>query len=527
MSADIFASSLDDDELHTALAPAADDSDELMGTERLAMSDSDAEGDAEVEEEAAVPLPESITVEKPAPRQGYQKLLDSESDGDDEPSSLVANKQAKPKPKLFDSDSDEPQSAAKKNNPLPLSADEGTPRKRNNLLDSDSVDDDAVSHRKPASTDKSSASSEEDNEPDDKPSTVKRFRKKSSKQKPSTSTAKLSQLCDSSSEDEDYNAPAEATAVDPEQPTQPTTTIRPPKRASAREADNQMKQIQSESQRMAREASLSVPYHRPRQHTLQTFLNRRRVIKPTDVRPDGQKAAASIKMSGEQLEEYARGLEEREKESQLFYKSESEEEADAAKAEDIGNADEIGASDEHAVGVNAVPDEEPVAKPSDDATGDALPEATPQPPSSNLDSLKARVSAQLSNSSTHSSPSLRGSANTIIDLDTGDVMPALKSGPSELYERFLKHTAKPAARSPAAAVNDSVQILSVTNGLVTMDTVALQSNATHDDEVIQDSKPRSAFFKLKAVLADQLAEKRREEIKRRKRETDDANVKCE
>lgn len=36
------------------------------------------------------------------------------------------------------------------------------------------------------------------------------------------------------------------------------------------------------------------------------------------------------------------------------------------------------------------------------------------------------------------------------------------------------------------------------------------------DEIIQDSKPRSAFFKLKQVLGTKLAQKRRDEIMRRK-----------
>ncbi|KXJ68273.1 hypothetical protein RP20_CCG004620 [Aedes albopictus] len=101
---------------------------------------------------------------------------------------------------------------------------------------------------------------------------------------------------------------------------------------SAKAAMEQMQVIQSESQRMAREAAVSVPYHRPKQHTLQEFLSRRTILKPV-VRPDKagnvtmgrKKAAAAIKMTPEQLAAYAKQLEEREKEAMEFFKSESDE----------------------------------------------------------------------------------------------------------------------------------------------------------------------------------------------------------
>lgn len=73
---------------------------------------------------------------------------------------------------------------------------------------------------------------------------------------------------------------------------------------SAKEAEEQMKVIQSESQRLAREATLTVPYHRPKQHSLKEFLNRHNVIRPV-AQLDAPKAAAAIRMNKEQLEEYA------------------------------------------------------------------------------------------------------------------------------------------------------------------------------------------------------------------------------
>lgn len=39
-----------------------------------------------------------------------------------------------------------------------------------------------------------------------------------------------------------------------------------------------MREIHSETQRLIRESRVSLPYHRPKQRTLQEFLNRKKVI---------------------------------------------------------------------------------------------------------------------------------------------------------------------------------------------------------------------------------------------------------
>lgn len=68
-----------------------------------------------------------------------------------------------------------------------------------------------------------------------------------------------------------------------------------------------------------------------------------------------------------------------------------------------------------------------------------------KPVSSKLALLKERIRA---NVQPNISPSLKGSSNTIIDLDTGDVLPGQNAGRDELFERFLKHKAKPAKQQP-------------------------------------------------------------------------------
>ncbi|XP_012058323.1 PREDICTED: claspin-like [Atta cephalotes] len=79
--------------------------------------------------------------------------------------------------------------------------------------------------------------------------------------------------------------------------------------------DEAMRQIHSESQRLLRETEISLPYHRPKQRTLQEFLNRKRV---SAALPKAPSTAAKLKMSSAIVSQV---LAEKEKEAELFYKS--------------------------------------------------------------------------------------------------------------------------------------------------------------------------------------------------------------
>lgn len=62
--------------------------------------------------------------------------------------------------------------------------------------------------------------------------------------------------------------------------------------------------IQSESQKFFREASIKVPYHKPRQcNNLKEFLDRKNIRKPSII--IGQKHKPRINMRGEELLRYA------------------------------------------------------------------------------------------------------------------------------------------------------------------------------------------------------------------------------
>jgi len=55
-----------------------------------------------------------------------------------------------------------------------------------------------------------------------------------------------------------------------------------------------MRQIHSETQRLLRETGVSLPYHRPKQRTLQEFLNRKKILTSL---PKAPSTAAKLKMS--------------------------------------------------------------------------------------------------------------------------------------------------------------------------------------------------------------------------------------
>ncbi|KAJ1528505.1 hypothetical protein ONE63_006912 [Megalurothrips usitatus] len=86
-----------------------------------------------------------------------------------------------------------------------------------------------------------------------------------------------------------------------------------PERKSKTKAKDAMLEIKAESQRQLRQSKIGLPYHVPKQRSLLDFLNRRKSSSPMP-----------IKSSAEQLATVWKQIEEREKEAEEFYKSESE-----------------------------------------------------------------------------------------------------------------------------------------------------------------------------------------------------------
>lgn len=101
-----------------------------------------------------------------------------------------------------------------------------------------------------------------------------------------------------------------------------------PERKSKTNAKSAMLEIKAESQRQLRQSNIGLPYHVPKQRSLLDFLNRRKSSSPMP-----------IKGPTEQLVKVWKQIEEREREVEEFYKSESEHESDSENGEstqDVG-----------------------------------------------------------------------------------------------------------------------------------------------------------------------------------------------
>ncbi|CAG9762014.1 unnamed protein product [Ceutorhynchus assimilis] len=148
--------------------------------------------------------------------------------------------------------------------------------------------------------------------------------------------SRLAMLCDSDSEEEPENHNSSNEIIEQTQPeikpkaqkkSKPTKSKfkelgEVAKVTNTIEAAKQRTEIQSESQRMLRERNMSLPYHKPKAHSLKDFLARR----PKLGQPLANRAPPSvaIKMTTEQLEVISKQMQEREKQLKEFYKSESE-----------------------------------------------------------------------------------------------------------------------------------------------------------------------------------------------------------
>ncbi|KAG5890226.1 hypothetical protein JTB14_028767 [Gonioctena quinquepunctata] len=146
-------------------------------------------------------------------------------------------------------------------------------------------------------------------------------------------------LCDSDSNDEDqYNETV--TLEDNNDQLSEDTVIQPkpyrkkskkkneenPKKMTGKEAAQQRREIQSESQRMLRETNISLPYHRPKAFTLKEFLARRPRFASAVPSSINAPPSVAIKMSRQQLEIVTKNLKQHEKQIKEFYKSDSESE---------------------------------------------------------------------------------------------------------------------------------------------------------------------------------------------------------
>ncbi|XP_075983117.1 uncharacterized protein LOC142981239 [Anticarsia gemmatalis] len=148
------------------------------------------------------------------------------------------------------------------------------------------------------------------------------------KQKIQKSIAGISSVCDPDTSDEESAMNNKLPPKQRQKKSQLKSTKMieaKPLRMSAKQAMENMQLIKSESNRMLREKAVSLPYHRPKALSLKDIMARR---KPA-VTSDGK--ALPIKMNEEQLKQYVKQLEERQKEMMELCKSESDEDTGEAE----------------------------------------------------------------------------------------------------------------------------------------------------------------------------------------------------
>ncbi|XP_034657134.1 claspin [Drosophila subobscura] len=390
---------------------------------------------------------------------------------------------------------------------------------------------------------------------------------------------KLKGLVDSESEPEPGNDSGEeqenATEGHAEKPKKAKAM-----RASAKQALDNMQAIQSEQQRLHREAHISVPYHQPKPRTLKEFLSRRTINTPLATALAGgspmpskqPRKSLGLRMNREELEAYAKLMEERAKEATEFFKSESEgeesDEHEAATAEEMQEKPEV--MDEAATEAESLneveqqaaetaseeitadlpmeqqqeePQEaEPVASTSAAAAAALrfarINEYLPQPevreclvtevlelPKLDLSTITATTppskpaTPRLSEAirrlkiekSADVSPSLRGDATMLIDLETGDMFAKKPTGVDDLLQRLMK--TREAKKHKAT---ETVNILSTAHGKLEMSKVNIQ---LHEEEPVhKDAAPGAAYAKMQEQLKSRITQKRMEELRKKQAE---------
>ncbi|ALC43543.1 CG32251, partial [Drosophila busckii] len=318
---------------------------------------------------------------------------------------------------------------------------------------------------------------------------------------------------------------------------------------SAKQAMDTMQAIQSEQQRLHREAHISVPYHQPKPRTLKEFLNRRTINQPLETALAGgspmplkrePRRSMAVRMNSEELQAYAKLMEERAKEATEFFKSDSEQDDDDDRdKEDI---------DKPAVQLAVIEDEkEPEqpaltmeeveellgtgTEPEQESLPSALVEGSPikaslvtevvELPRLDLSTLAASPSVKPTTPriseairrlkdevGTDASPSLRGDANMVIDLETGDMFAKKPTGVDDLLQRLMK-----TREAKKHKTTETVNILSTSHGKLELSKITRQ---LHDEEPVQkEQKPGAAYLKLQEQLKALINKKRMEDMRKK------------
>ncbi|XP_030372295.1 claspin [Scaptodrosophila lebanonensis] len=533
--------------------------EDLLGGKSLLMSD-DSDGDE---------VTGTAFSKKISPRTKSRRLLDSDEEQDAETAKTTAQVDAKSEPEADQNIDVTPVKVKKKNK---ISA----------IIDTDSEEEEQANA---GAGEESDASNTPKKQKKKKLSRKKKQIVDSDKSDEETAVQrKLKGLIDSDSE----QSHAENSGNEMEQEdvnVESMATDKPhkakPMRASAKKALDEMQVIQSEQQRLHREAHISVPYHQPKPRTLKEFLSRRTVNRPMATALAGgspmpakePRQSIRLRMNSEELQAYAKLMEERAKEAAEFFKSESENEQDtndsddedvdgetaplelkdnaavfddlpAIQDNDIGNIEQENPKEIKALKAKAL-DVDPTVQglesitehieiPIEQTTEPAPEMVSPkipmlvteivELPRLDLSTLSItppskpatpRITEALrrlkEEKSADISPSLKGDPNMVIDLETGDMFAKKPTGVDDLLLRLMK--TREAKKHKAT---ETVNILSTDHGKLEVSKVNIH---LHEEEpVAKEQKPGAAYIKLQQELKSLITKKRLEELRKKKAE---------
>ncbi|XP_022221781.2 claspin [Drosophila obscura] len=392
---------------------------------------------------------------------------------------------------------------------------------------------------------------------------------------------KLKGLVDSESEPEPSHESGEEQENGPEvyaeKPTKAKTVW-----ASAKIALDNMQAIQSEQQRLHREAHISVPYHQPKPRTLKEFLSRRTINTPLATAMAGgspmpirqPRKSMGLRMNREELEAYAKLMDDRAKEATEFFKSESEgEDGDGSDDNEalVEMNDNPGVMYEAVADVADILDEvekqaeemateeiieefpmqeqeaQPVASTSAAAAvlrfaeiSEYLPQpevgaptkeclvtevvelpkldlstiTTTPPPKPATPRISEAIQRLKIEKSTDVSPSLKGDATMVIDLETGDMFAKKPTGVDDLLQRLMK-----TREAKKHKTTETVSILSTEHGKLEMSKVNIH---LHEEEPVQkDASPGAAYVKMQEQLKSRIKQKRMEDLRKKQAEEEE------
>lgn len=279
---------------------------------------------------------------------------------------------------------------------------------------------------------------------------------------------------------------------------------------------------QSDKQRFEREQNIAVPYHKPRQFTLQEFLSRKSLKKPTLEK--GQKPRSAIlelKKINENIEAFAQKMKEREEEAIEFFRSESESEGEEP-GEDKEN---VSVNPIVVAAPESVPAEQ-VVEPAAAEISEVLSEEPPEVPEKSpedleLDRLREKYETEKPSEGENKpepepappAPMIKtlktiqemGSKDFVIDLDSGTIVPKKLTGPELLFQKYLKSVQKPKLKEKVC-----VNILSVENGKIENKQVEVKLDKQFETD---HSRPGEARGKFKDALWRTIETKRNEDMK--------------